>query len=91
MEQTEQQVKLYDPLDVAEGFSLAYGQAQDLLVMIKAVKTIYESEIQLIRDAYNHPDLAMLSLERLLNIIKLMLSDFIDFSKSQEEFYINQV
>ena len=46
MEQTEQQVKLYDPLDVAEGFSLAYGQAQDLLVMIKAVKTIYESEIQ---------------------------------------------
>jgi hypothetical protein len=90
MKQSTEQVKSYDALDVAEGFSLAYEQSVDLLVMIKSMNCVYDSQISLIRDVYNLPDLALDDLERLFDITKTMIHDFAKHSKSQHELYINQ-
>lgn len=90
MKQSTEQVKSYDALDVAEGFSLAYEQSIKLLIMIRSMSCVYDSQISLIRNVYNLPDLALHDVEGLFDITKTMIHEFAQYSKSQHELYINQ-
>lgn len=87
MVQPKQQVKSYDASDVSEGYALAYEQVADLSVMIDAIRNNHEKTAEYVKKVYNVPDTVFSDMKRLFAIIEGLVSDNLEFSKSQEDAY----
>ncbi|WP_394671129.1 hypothetical protein [uncultured Acinetobacter sp.] len=84
---TNTPTKSYDASDVSEGYALAYEQVADLSVMIDAMRNNHEKTADYVKKVYNVPDTVFSDMKRLFVVIKGLVSDNSEFSKSQEDAY----
>ncbi|WP_288397369.1 hypothetical protein [uncultured Acinetobacter sp.] len=84
---TNTPTKSYDASDVSEGYALAYEQVADLSVMIDAMRNNHEKTADYVKKVYNVPDTVFSDMKRLFAVVKGLVSDNSEFSKSQEDAY----
>ncbi len=84
---TNTPTKSYDANDMSEGYALAYEQVADLSVMIDAIRNNHEKTAEYLKKVYNVPDTVFSDMKRLFAIVEGLVSDNLEFSKSQEDAY----